>query len=108
MSHYEYIRQAIKGIHNIQVYDEEIPQDVSEGIAIRSINWDSEKLCSFNGTRRLSILYRAPFTESNRLIIENIYLKLKEVKGIKTDTFNSVYRDEKNNQYYEFSADVLI
>jgi hypothetical protein len=90
---------------SMNVYYEIIPQDADlPSCAIRQMPNDEETRINCNKLENVySILFRVEHTPQSRLDIHKIFTDLKDVLGFRTSFFNSVYRDEQNNFYYEFT-----
>lgn len=102
---YDVIRQEIKLIYDMSVYDDEIPTDAdAPSCAIRQMPSGNETRVNCDKVENVySVLFRMEHAYTQRLLVTDIFKQLRNVKGFRTSNFNPAYRDEQNRFYYEFT-----
>lgn len=107
---YDLIRKEIKKIYpDLNVFDDVIPENQYEGIAIRKLA--SEKDINVCGVieKTYSLLCRTQILNAeDRLMYFNLYNELKQSCILKPYDLNSLYKDENGCMLYEFAVKIYL
>lgn len=106
---YKVVKEAIKSLMEIQVFENTMSEKVPKAIAIQQIDDEDVSLCG-SSTILFDVLCRGDIIDSQRREFYALYKNLKKVDNVmSTYMFKFIMRDEeKMKNYYSFYLELRL